>query len=85
MSRVLTIQPAAPGGLPEVNPVGRAIAGSAKTRRIYQGFQQQGTNSITSLPVVRHLSGAVCQNLTRQSFHLHPRQDQKPTVIDDPL
>jgi hypothetical protein len=31
----------ASGGLPDLDPVGSAIAGPAKTLRIHQGFQQR--------------------------------------------
>ena len=37
---VLAIHAAAPGGLPNMDPVGGAVAGAAKAGRIHQGFQQ---------------------------------------------
>lgn len=39
MRFVLPVHTTAPSGLPDLNPVGRAIAGPAKTGRLYQGFQ----------------------------------------------
>src|SRR5439155_20902845 len=43
------------------------------------------TMAVVTLPIMRHLLRAPRQDLARQSFDLHPRQDQKPSVVDNPL
>lgn len=68
-----------------MEPVGDAIAGSAKVIGVHQRFQQEGTIPISGLPVMRHLPGAQPQNLARQPFDSNPRQNQEPSVVDDPL
>jgi hypothetical protein len=37
------VHAAAPGGLPNLGPVGSPVAGPAKGLRVHQRFQQQGT------------------------------------------
>jgi hypothetical protein len=37
------------------------------------------------LPIVRHLPRPVRQNFIRQAFDMDPGQNQKSTVVDDPL
>src|SRR5215468_5632941 len=87
----LTVRPVFPvhatatGGWSHVDPVGRSIAGSAKTMGVYQGFQQQGTVSIVTLPVLRHAPGTQGQNFAGQSFDPHPGQNQESAVVHDPL
>src|SRR5438067_6219705 len=85
MSCMLPVHATASGGLPDMDPIGSPIAGSAKTDRIHQGFQQQGTTPVASLPVARHLPRAQRQNLAGQSFDSYPWKDQKPAVVDDQL
>src|SRR5438067_4738734 len=85
MSCMLPVHATASGGLPDMDPIGSPIAGSAKTDRIHQGFQQQGTTPVASLPVARHLPRAQRQNLAGQSFDSYPWKDQKPAVVDDRL
>src|SRR5713101_7311846 len=81
---VLSVHATAPGGRPEVGPVGGPIAGSAKAICVHQRLQQR-TMAISSLPVVRHLPGAEGQDLARQPFDSYPRQNQEASVVDDPL
>src|SRR6266849_9466400 len=85
VSFVLSVHATAPGGRPEVGPVGGPIAGSAKAICVHQRLQQQRTMAISSLPVVRHLPGAEGQDLARQPFDSYPRQNQEAPVVDDPL
>src|SRR5580658_150790 len=82
---VVPIHASPSGGLPDMEPVGGPIASAAKALRIYQRFQQQGTNPVASLPVVRYLAGTQRQDLAGQPFDGYPRQDQKPAIVDDPL
>src|SRR5438874_9989167 len=74
-----------PAVCPTMDPVGSPIAGSAKTDRIHQGFQQQGTTPVAGLPVARHLPRTQRQNFAGQSVDSYPGEDQKPAVVDDRL
>src|SRR5579864_1707360 len=85
MSFVLPVHATASGGLPNLYPVGSPIAGSPKTGRIHQGFQQQGTIPVEGLPVARHLPRAQRQNFAGQSFDAYPGQNQKSAMVDDRL
>src|SRR5271157_442853 len=82
---MLPVHATASGGLSDMDPVGGAIAGSAKTFRIHQGLQQQGTTPVADLPVAWHSPCAQRQNLAGQSFDLHPGQNQKSSIVDDRL
>lgn len=79
---MFSIHASAPGGLPGRKPVGGPVTGSTKALRVHQCFQQQGTLPRSGLPVVRHRWGAERQNLARQPFDSHPRQDREPSVVD---
>jgi hypothetical protein len=85
VSSTLPVHATASGGLPYMDPVGSPVAGSTKTSRIHQGFQQQGTTPISRFPVARHLPRAQRQDLAGQSLDLHPRQDQKSAIVDNGL
>src|SRR5258708_8627906 len=85
MSFVLPIHATASGGLPNMDPVGSPIAGSPKTGRIHQGFQQQGTIPVADFPVARDVPRAQRQNLAGQPFHTYPPPNHKPPIVHHPL
>jgi hypothetical protein len=82
---VLAIHATAPGGLPDMDPVGGPVAGAAEASHIHQGFQQKGAMPESRFPRLWHLPGAECQNLAGQSWDAYPWQDQKPAIVDDGL
>jgi len=82
---VLSIHTPAPSGLPNMNPVGGPITGSAKAGRVHQCFQEQRTLPISGLPVAWHDPCTQRQNFAGQSFDLHPWQDEESAMVDDRL
>ena len=82
---MLPVHATPPCGLAHRDPVGSPIASATKARRIHQGFQQHGTAPVVLLPVSRHLPCTQRQDLAGESFDVHPRQNQKSTVVDDLL
>src|SRR5664279_2371816 len=85
MRFVFPVHTTASGRLSQTDPVGGPVAGSSEPVSIHERFQQQGTMPILGLPVVWHLPGTQCQNLARQPLDSYPRQNQKTSIVDDPL
>ena len=75
VSLMFPIHAAAPGGLSQIDPVGRSVAGSAKAVPIQKGFQQQRTMAVVTFPIMRQLPCAQRQDLARKSFDADPWQD----------
>src|ERR1035438_1542151 len=82
---VFSVHAAASGGLPNMDPVCRPVAGSAKTGRVHQRFQQHRTMSISIVRVAWQMPGAQIQEFAGQSLNAHPWQHQEPAIIDDRL
>src|SRR5665647_1570864 len=82
---MIAVHAAAPGGLPQRNPVRRPVTGTAESFRIHQCLQQQRPVAVQLLPVPRQLARAPPQNLAGQSLHPHPGQDEEAAVVDDVL
>src|SRR6058998_601087 len=85
VSGVRPVHATTSGGLPNMNPVGGAIAGSAKTGCIHQSFQQQGTIAVVIFPIRRQSPCTQRQDLARESLDTNPRQDEESGVVHDPL
>src|SRR5487761_1914949 len=74
---------AAAGGLPDMDPVGGFIAGTAMTRRLDEGFEQDGPKAVAVVPVVGQAAGDEGEDFGCQTLRLDPRQHEEAGVVDD--
>src|SRR5690242_6536822 len=74
---------AAAGGEPEHLPVRRPVAGSAESLRIHEGLQKIDRVTVHGFPVRRYPCCHAAENMRRQVFYPHPRQDQESCVVSE--
>ena len=60
--------------LAEMDPVGGAIAGTLKARRLAERFAQNRSRTVRPLPVVQQLADRQPQRVARQMRHRDPRK-----------
>src|SRR5579864_6820910 len=82
---MLAVHAAASGRLPDMQPVGSTVAGSAKTAGVHQRFQQQRALTIVAFPIARYVPSTQGEDFARESLDANPRQDEKSSVVHDPL
>ena len=68
--------------LPDANPVGGAIAGTAEALALDKRFEQMHGMSVSRLPISGQPSGDAPQQVAGQMGHADPGQDQKATIVD---
>ena len=71
------VELAAACGLPDVDPVGRFVAGAAEAIGLDEGFKQDGLVAVTVLPIGGQTAGDVAEDLGSKPFGAHPGQDQE--------
>src|ERR1017187_7405943 len=72
-----------PLSVTEISPVGRLVASACKARLLDEGFQQDGTIRVASLPVLSQASADQGKDTRGEITTLYPWQDEKARVIDD--
>src|SRR6266487_6168687 len=82
---MLAVHAAASCGLPNMQPVGSTVAGPAKTAAVHQRFQQQRSMTIMAFPIAWHVPSTQGENFAGESLDVDPRQDEKSSVVHDPL
>ncbi len=71
-----------PLGVPDVDPIGGAVARARKKTGIRKGFEEHGAEVVTGFSVPHELLGRERQDRRGQIFHMDPGQNQKSRVID---
>src|SRR6266851_1115489 len=69
----------------EVSPVGGFVAGAGKARLLDEGFEQDWSIGVTSVPVIGQSSAHQGEDARGQVFALDPRQDQEAGIVDDQM
>ncbi len=67
------------------NPVGRRVTRPRKAPAFHKGLQPIQPVPVLRLPVGCDASADQAQHMTGQTRHAHPRQDEKPGVVGDPV
>jgi len=65
-------------------PIGRFVAGPAKSIPFHKGFQQHRPAVIPGFPVLPHSSTNGAKYGGSEIRNLYPRKDQKTGVVDHP-
>lgn len=79
----MTVKHAAALGVPDVDPVGRAIAGAGKRAGIGEGFQEHRSEVVAGLPVAHDLFGGQCQHRRGEVFDPDPGEQEKSGIVED--
>jgi len=77
--------PATAGRDAHLDLVDCTVASAGEAHRVHQGLQQPGAKPEPRLPIRLQRPGTPGQHVTDQVADAHPRQEQKPAVVDDPL
>ena len=69
----------------DMEPVTGSVAGTLKSRRVDEGFQQHRSEAVALLPVAGQALGHHRQGLRCQVAAVDPWQDQESGLTDDPV
>ena len=70
-------------GLSDMDPVGRAVAGSAEPILFDEGFQKDGRIAIAGLPILRELLGEAGEDPGGEVGGEDPGEDEETSVVGD--
>src|SRR5207344_1859033 len=74
--------PPTPLGLTNPLPVGRQIGRARKTVPLHKRFRQPDRVAVFALPIAPEPTHGATQDMTGQTGHPHPRQDEEARVIN---